>query len=74
MAETALLACIFIDILLHLVVESCSALLELGQLVLPDNLSSALIEIDFLIVFRELFGGYISLQHFLFGLFGVFAR
>lgn len=64
-AEAALLAGILVDVLLHLLVKTSPALLQLRQLVLPDVLSRLLVEIQLLIVVGQLARGDTSAQHLL---------
>lgn len=73
-AEAALLARVLVDILLHFVVEARPALLQLGQLVLPDVLSHLLVKVQLLVVAGQLFGGDSAAQHLFLGLPRVFAR
>jgi len=70
-AEAALLACILVDVLLHLFVKTSPALLQLRQLVLPDVLSRLLVQIQLLVVEGQLARGDTSAQHLLLRLFGV---
>jgi hypothetical protein len=55
-AEAALLAGVLVDVLLHLVVEAGSALLQLRKLVLPDYFPSLLVEVELFVVARQLLG------------------
>lgn len=69
MAKAALLACIFVYVLLHLIVKSGPAFLELCQFVLPDVFSHLLIEVNLFVITSQLFGGYGACKHLLLGFF-----